>query len=257
MTGYPTNLNNSQWQVIKAFLNDYRKRRYSLREIINAIFYLIKTGCQWRMLPSSFPNWQIVYYYFSKWKSDGTFERIRCSLVKRYRRRSGKKSQPTAGIMDAQSVKSTLVSSSVDTGYDSGKRIKGMKRHIIVDTTGMLLCVKVHSAAIADRHGGRLLSACLSRNWKNVKKLFVDGGYQLPGKNQLSNTPINGYELEIVKRSDLKEGKVSPRRWVVERTFAWFETNRRNAKLYERQPKTAETIIELSAIRQMLNYLYT
>ena len=120
MTGYPTNLNNSQWQVIKAFLNDYRKRRYSLREIINAIFYLIKTGCQWRMLPSSFPNWQIVYYYFSKWKSDGTFERIRCSLVKRYRRRSGKKSQPTAGIMDAQSVKSTLVSSSVDTGYDSG-----------------------------------------------------------------------------------------------------------------------------------------
>lgn len=255
MTQYPTSVSNSQWQVIKGYLNDHRKRRYSLREILNAIFYLVKTGCQWRMLPSSFPRWQIVYYYFSKWKCDGTFEHIRCSLVKKHRKRNGRKMQPTAAVMDAQSVKSTLVSSSLNTGYDSGKRIKGLKRHIIVDTTGMLLCVKVHSAAIADRHGGRLVVEHLGKNWRNIKKLFVDGGYQLPGKNQRSDAPINGYEIEIVKRSDLGAGRVSPKRWVVERTFAWFETNRRNAKAYERLPKTAEAVVELSAIRQMLNSL--
>lgn len=177
-------MSNSQWQVIEGFLNDHRKRRHNLREILNAIFYLVKTGCQWRMLPADFPQWQIVYYYFSKWKGDGTFERVLCSLVKKHRSRNGRKVQPTAAIMDAQSVKNTLVSRSCDTGYDGGKSIKGMKRHIVVDTTGMLLCVKVHSAGIADRHGGRLVLGRLRRNWRAIKKLLVDGGYQLPGKNQ-------------------------------------------------------------------------
>jgi putative transposase len=256
MTDYPTNMSNSQWQVIKGYLNDHRKRRYSFREVLNAIFYLVKTGCQWRMLPSGFPRWQIVYYYFSKWKSDGTLERLRCSLVKRHRKRNGRKAQPTAAVMDAQSVKNTLVSRSCDTGYDGGKRIKGIKRHIVVDTTGMLLCVKVHSAGIADRHGGRLVLGCLRKNWRAIKKLFVDGGYQLPGKNQRKDTPINGYEIEIVKRSDIKIGEVAPKRWVVERTFAWFETNRRNAKGYERLPDTAEAIVEICAIRQILNNLW-
>ena len=256
MTNYPTNVSNSQWQVIKGFLDDNRKRRYNLKEVLNAIFYLVKTGCQWRMLPSDFPRWQIVYYYFSKWKIAGTLERVRCFLVKRYRRHRGRKTQPSAAVMDAQSVKNTLVSSSCNTGYDCGKRIKGIKRHILVDTTGMLLSVMVHSAAIGDRGGGKLLLDRLGKNWGSVKKVFVDGGYQLPGKNQRRDAPINGYEIEIVKRSDVKTGNVSSKRWVVERTFAWFETNRRNAKGYERLPSTAEVIVELSAIRLMLNNLW-
>lgn len=256
MTNYPTNVNNSQWQVIEGFLNNNRKRRYNLREVLNAIFYLTKTGCQWRMLPSDFPQWQLVYYYFSKWTKNGILEGICCLLVKKHRRRKRRKVQPSAAVMDAQSVKNTLVSRSCYTGYDGGKHIKGVKRHIMVDTTGMLLSVVVHSAGIADRRGAKLLLERMERNWKNLKKIFVDGGYQLPGSNQRFDAPINGYEIEIVKRSDLKTGNVAPKRWVVERTFAWFETNRRNAKAYERLPTTAEAIIELSAIRLMLNKLW-
>lgn len=249
-------MSNSQWQVIESYLDNERKRRYSVREIINAIFYLVKTGCQWRMLPSDFPRWQVVYYYFSKWKRNGALECIRCSLVRMHRKCCGREVQPTAAIMDAQSVKNSMVSKASDTGYDAGKRIKGMKRHIVVDTAGMLLCVRVHSAAIAGRKGWKLVLDGLGRNWGTVRKLFVDGGYGLPGRYQQYDAPINGYEIEIVKRSDIKAGSISPKRWVVERTFAWFETNRRNAKGYERLASTAETIIELSAIRLMLNRLY-
>src|SRR4051795_10374503 len=154
MKRYPTTITNSQWKVIKKFLNIKRKRKHSLRRMLNAIFYLLKTGCQWSMLPHNFPKWQSVYYYFKQWTLTGVIERIRIKLVTTVRQQRKRKAQPSAAIIDAQSVKSTLVSSRSNTGYDGGKQIKGIKRHIVVDTQGLLLKVQVHSAAIADIKGG-------------------------------------------------------------------------------------------------------
>jgi len=130
MTSYPTNVSNSQWQIISKYLDVERNRKYELREIVNAILYLVKTGCQWRMLPGDFPQWTIVYYYFSVWKQNGMLEEIHECLVEKIRKQGNKKEEPSVGIIDAQSVKSTLVSSQ-DKGFDAGKKIKGIKRHIM------------------------------------------------------------------------------------------------------------------------------
>jgi putative transposase len=252
MNSFPTDLNDSQWQVIKQFLNTKRKRKHDLRKILDAILYLVKTGCQWRMLSGIYPNWQIVYYYFARWKTQQVLDRIKCFLVKQVRLKQGRAEQPSAGIIDTQSVKNTLVSSSAHTGYDGGKKIKGIKRHIVVDTIGLLLDVTVHSANIADRRGAAMILPKLALNWSGITTIFADGGYPPPQKVNVKGQQLCGYNLEIVKRTELNTFKVVPKRWIVERTFAWLETNRRNAKSYERLPCTAEAIVLLSAIRIML-----
>ena len=152
MTNYPTNISDSQWQVISKLLDAKRNRKYELREIVNAMLYIVKTGCQWRMLPVDFPSWKLIYYYFDTWKKNGVFDVIHDSLVEKIRLKHGKKEQPTVGIIDAQSVKSTLVSSE-DKGFDAGKKIKGIKRHIIVDTLGLVLAIVIQSASVQDRDG--------------------------------------------------------------------------------------------------------
>jgi len=255
MIKYPTDLTDGQWQVIKEFLNTERKRKHDLRSIVNAILYLVKAGCQWRMLALEYPKWQIVYYYFNRWKHGRIIEKIQCFLVKKVRSKQGRKEQPSVGIIDAQSVKSTLVSSRNYTGYDGGKRIKGIKRHIVVDTLGLLLCVVVHSAGIADRKGAGFVLGKLGKRWESIGKIFADGGYPLPGKVGEKNQVLCGYPMEVVKRSEMGVFKVIPKRWIVERSFAWTETNRRNAKFYERLSNTAEAIMQLSAIRIMLKRL--
>ena len=150
MTSYSSNVSDSQWQIISKYLDIERNRKYELREIINAILYLVKTGCQWRMLPGDFPNWSIVYYYFSVWKQDGTLEQIHESLIEKIRKQHNKNEEPSVGIIDAQSVKNTLVSSQ-DKGFDAGKKIKGIKRHIkkCIGSKGFQLlpfCFKLTSA---------------------------------------------------------------------------------------------------------------
>jgi len=252
MIKYPTDLSDSQWQVIKEFLNIERKRKHDLRKIVNAILYLVKTGCQWRMLAIDYPKWQIVYYYFNRWKHGRIIEKIQCFLVKKVRTRQGKKEQPTVGIIDAQSVKSTLVNNRNNTGYDGGKKIKGIKRHIIVDTLGSLLCVVVHSAGVADRKGAGYVLEKLGKRWDKIQKIFADGGYPLPGRVNEKNQMLCGYPMEVIKRNELNTFKVIPKRWIVERTFAWIETNRRNAKSYERLSNTIEAITQLSALRMLL-----
>jgi putative transposase len=252
MIKYPTDLTDSQWQVIKEFLNTERKRKHDLRQIVNALFYLLKTGCQWRMLPYHYPYWEIVYYYFNTWKHAGVIKKIQCCLVKKIRVKQGKKEQPTVGIIDAQSVKSTFVCSRSNTGYDGGKKIKGIKRHIVVDTLGLLLCVVVHSAGIADRKGATTVCEKLQIMWTKIIKLFADGGYPLPGKAGERIQMLCGYIMEVVRRAEANVFKVLPKRWIVERTFAWIETNRRNAKCYERKNNTVEAMTKLSAIRIML-----
>jgi len=243
-------MSNSQWQIISKFLDTDRSRKYDLREIVNAVLYLVKTGCQWRMLPGDFPKWNIVYYYFSVWKNNGTLEHIHESLVEKIRKKHGKNEEPSVGIIDAQSVKSTLVSSQ-DKGFDAGKKVKGIKRHIIVDTVGLILAVVIQSASIQDRDGAISVIDKLMENWKKVIKIFADGGY----RGGLIEVVKNRFkiELEIIKRNELHTFKVLPKRWIVERTFSWIDTNRRNSKNYERLNDTSVAMVHLSAIRIMLN----
>ena len=250
MTNYSSNLSNSQWQIISKFLDIERSRKYDLREIVNAVLYVVKTGCQWRMLPGDFARWEIVYYYFSRWKATGIWEEIHESLVEKVRIKQGKKEEPTVGIIDAQSVKNTLVSSQ-DKGFDAGKKIKGIKRHIIVDTLGLVLAVVIQSASTQDRDGAVEVITKLFENWKKIIKIFADGGY----RGQLIETIKTKFkiELEIIKRDELHTFKILPKRWIVERTFAWIDTNRRNSKNYERLNDTSVAMVHLSAIRIMLN----
>lgn len=250
MTNYPTNVSNSQWQIISKSLDVERNRKYDLCEIVNAILYLVKTGCQWRMLPGDFPKWTIVYYYFSVWKKNGILEEIHESLVEKVRKKQGKNEEPSVGIIDAQSVKSTLVSSE-NKGFDAGKKIKGIKRHIIVDTLGLILAVVIQSASIQDRDGAISVIDKLVENWKKIIKIFADSGY----RGELIGHVKSKFkiELEIIKRNELHTFKILPKRWIVERTFSWIDTNRRNSKNYERLNQTSVAMVHLSAIRIMLN----
>lgn len=250
MTNYPTNISNSQWQIISNFLEVERNRKYELREIINAILYLVKTGCHWRMLPGDFPKWPIVYYYFSTWKKNGIWEYIHESLVEKIRKKQGRNEEPSVGIIDAQSIKSTLVSSQ-DKGFDAGKKIKGIKRHIIVDTLGLILAVVIQSASVQDRDGAVSVIEKLTESWKKIIKIFADGGYA--GKLIAVIKERFKIELQIIKRDELHTFKILPKRWIVERTFSWIDTNRRNSKNYERLNQTSVAMVHISAIRIMLN----
>ena len=249
---YTTNLSNSQWQVISKFLDLGRKRKCDLREIVNAILYLVKTGCQWRLLPKDLPKWGMVYYYFRIWKKKGIIKRLHDVLVKRLRKEDGRKCQPTAAIVDAQSTKATLISGE-SRGYDAGKKIKGVKRHIIVDTMGLILAAAIQSASLQDRDGAKQVIEELKGKWKKVVKVFGDGGYR--GKLIEWAKQKTEIDLEIVKRNELFKFKVIPKRWIVERTLSWLDTNRRNSKFYERLNETGVAMIYLSAIRIMLNRL--
>lgn len=250
MTTYPSNLSDSQWQIISKFLDIRRNRKYDLREIVNAILYVVKTGCQWRMLPKDFAPWKSVYYYFSVWKKNEIFEIIHETLVEKIRVKQGKKEEPSLGIIDAQSVKSTLVSSQ-DKGFDAGKKIKGIKRHIIVDTLGLILAVVIQSASVQDRDGAISVVNKLLESWRKIVKIFADAGYR--GKLIDNIKTTFKIELEIIKRDELHTFKILPKRWIVERTFAWIDSNRRNSKNYERLNNTSAAMVHLSAIRIMIN----
>jgi putative transposase len=202
-------------------------------------FYVTRTGCQWRYLPREYPPWQTVYGYFRTWRKDGTWQRIHDRLRGDVREQEGRNRQPSAAIIDLQTVKTT------DRGFDAGKQTFERKRHILVDTLGLLLLVVVHSAGIQDRDGARKVLAPLANRFTRLRKIWADSVYNSGLAEWIRNLRTrNRIVLELVKRSDAMKGfVVLPRRWVVERTFAWLSFNRRLSKDYEYLPATSETFI--------------
>lgn len=254
---YSSSLTNAQWQVIANKLPEQilkRKRRWTLRTIFDAIFYSLKNGCIWHDLPGDFPPSGTVYYYFAKWRDDGLLQSICTELGGDYRELMGKQRSPSVGIMDAQSVKGTAVSATADTGYDAGKKVKGRKRHLMVDTLGLIIAVWVTSAEWQDRTAAYWLFVKLHMDivdFFRLKTFFADGGYagELVEfvKNQFRKW---GWQLQIVKKDkNIKGFVLLPKRWIVERTFAWFDNCRRLTRDYERKTTSSEAFIYLCQIR--------
>lgn len=252
---YTSNLTDSEWSLISYCFpkpaKRGRPRRHCFRDLVNAIFYVSKAGCQWRYLPKEFAPWGTVYHYFRQWKNSGLWKSIHNHLREHVRLVDGRKRAPSAGIIDSQSVKGTEMSD--ERGYDAGKKVNGRKRHLLVDTLGLILMVLVLPANIQDRDGAKqLLSAffsqCTSR--RRVRHIWADGGYA--GALLEWSRKLWRCTVEIVKRNELHTFKVLPRRWVVERTFGWLGRYRRLNRDYERQAKTGETFVYLAMIRLML-----
>lgn len=253
---YPTDLSDKQWKLLETIIPPPelcgRKRSVDLREIINALCYLARAGCQWRMLPKCFPHWQTVYYYFRKWRENEFFVSLNHTLRKLVRRQTGKKEDPSAAIIDAQSVKTDEQAESM--GYDAGKKVKGRKRHILVDTLGLLLIAKVLTADIQDRDGARILFSAIKEQMPRLQLIWADGGYR--GKLIKWVAIRCLWILETVKRNDdLKVFQVLPKRWIVERTFSWLNRNRRLSKDYERKASSSEAWIYFSMSILMLKRL--
>jgi putative transposase len=244
-----------QWKTIKLLLPPKHKGpgrpiELDMRQAVNAIFYVVRTGCQWANLPKEYPNHNSVYYHFRKWCRNDIWRRINTALRKLDRRQRGRKEDPSAGVIDTQSVKTTEAGG--QRGYDAAKKINGRKRHIAVDTVGNLLEVVVHAAGIQDYHGAKSLLGKLTETVSSLEKLWADGIYKNDGLVDWVRETLN-IVLEIVARDPDQVGfKVLPRRWVVERTFAWLGRYRRLSKDYEKCTQSSEGAIYVASIHTML-----
>ena len=250
---YPSDLTDSQWNLIKDFFPKPkptgRPRSIEFRLVVSGILYITKTGVPWRYLPKEYPKWGSVYDYFRQWRKAGTWQRIHDTLRAKLRVKKGRHKHATAGAIDSQSVKTTAVPGL--RGFDAGKKINGRKRHILVDTLGLLILVAVTAASVQDRDGARVLLKRLGGTGKKLRRIWVDGGY----RGELLNWVKARFKfiLEVVLRSDEQKGfVVLPRRWVVERTFAWLSNNRRLSKDYERLTETSEAFVQIAMMRLMI-----
>ena len=248
----PSDLTDAQWREIEPLLPEPkpggRPRDVDLREVLNGIFYLIKGGIAWRMMPHDFPPWGTVHSYYRQWRLDGTWARILDVLRTRLRHADGRHKSPSAAIVDSQSV--PTAEGGEARGFDMGKRVAGRKRHIVVDTMGLLLAVVVHSASVQDRDGVKLVTAGLKARFPRLKLVWADGAYEaaVGWAKQLGR-----FVLELVRKPAGQKGFVLlPRRWVVERTFAWLVRSRRLARDYERLTTSSEAMIHVAMIRLML-----
>ena len=255
--GYPTNLTDNQWQILEKILDPTRRKRINpLRDIVNAMLYLIKTGCQWRMIPKDFPPYNTVYYYFRKWKNEGVFEDIMDTLRETVRVSMEREETPSLGIIDSRSVKT---SHHVDTvrGIDGNKKIKGRKQQVVVDVLGLPLAISVHEANIHDSVGAESVIKTMVGRFPRLKKILADGGYR---GETLADTVKKklGCQLAVVLRPDESSKKFSviPKRWIEERSFSWLENFRRVALDYEFYSESALAMLQLAFSAIMLNKLF-
>lgn len=249
---YPSDTTFSQWEYLAKFLplpSRLGRKPIDRRRILDAIFYVVRSGCQWRMLPLDFPCWSTVYGVFRQWRLAGIWQRIHATMVKRTRKDCGKHPSPTVAILDSQSIRTA--EGGEERGYDSGKKITGRKRHIAVDTLGMVHSVVVHGAYWQDHDGACFVVQQLHDTQTRLKLLFADSAY---GRNQLPEWVKDtfGYDLRTVNRPQDAQGFIPLRkRWIVERTFAWIMRYRRNARDYERLTITSEAVIYATMIQMM------
>ncbi|MBO3680495.1 IS5 family transposase [Streptomyces sp. NEAU-YJ-81] len=253
---YPSDLSDARWELIEPVLTAWsferrgraldfgRPPERDLREIMNAILYVDRTGVQWRYLPHDFPPWETVYGYFAKWQKEGIFAQLNGLLRELVRRQGGRNTEPSACVIDAQSVKTSTSVPAASQGIDAGKKIVGRKRSIITDTLGLLLAVLVTAAGVQDSMAGAHLLEQVAADHPTIRKVWVDGGYR---KHFVEHAAALGIDLEITHRTPGTRGFTPiPKRWAVERTYGWLMLHRRLARDYETLPARSEAMIHLA-----------